>query len=248
MISLVDYLAEQPARTDDKIYALADHLEDPADQLMAEIQNIYKEQILNEEALIFLRDLLDKAGTKSLNPAQRKTWQGLSCFNDSLLVPDGTLDCKTEKTKLVDLQRQFPWADGIKVESRFVRLQAQGQVSVFPTASYHFQILSNTHKTIPFYGTLAQLMQQSFQPEPWVSGNCDEFASNVDDFTLHEQAAAYFSDNCVQPIKNPVQKSSAKRWMIENKNWLYAGGAFALGALVYGMRNKKLVIDSSGFK
>ena len=248
MISLADYFATIQPRKDEKVYALADHLEDPADQLLGEIQNIYKETTLTEDALIFLRDLLDKAGSKTLTSSQRKIWQTLSCFNDNLLAPDENSACKTEKTKLTDLQKLFPWAEAIRIENRFIRLQASGEIALLPTAAYHFQILSNTHKTVLFNGTLNQLKQQSFQPEPWISGNCDEFTSTVDDFTLHEQALVFFNDSCLQPLKNPTQKSSAKRWMIENKNWLYAGGAFVLGAVVYGMRNKKLVIDSSGFQ
>lgn len=245
--SVADFLASLPSQSDEKVYALADHLEDPADQLLSEIENLHKEISLNENSQLFLRDLLDKAGAKPLTASQRKIWQGLSCLIDNLLGLEDSSQCKTDKIPISEIQRIFPWAEGLKIENRFIRLQGHGKIVLVPAASYHFQILSNTHKTVFFYGTLAQLKQQSFQPEAWVSGSCDEFSTTVDDFSLQEQGSVFFSDACVQSVKNPVQKSTLKRWAQENKNWLYAGGAFVLGAVVYGMKNKKLVIDTSGF-
>lgn len=248
LMSVTDFLADLKPSNDEKIYALADHLEDPADQLLGEIENLHQEMAFSENALLFLRDLLDKAGAKTLSASQRKHWQGLSCLIDNSLALDASTLCKTEKSLLSDLQKYFPWAEGIRIENRFIRLQAQGQLTVVPGASYHFQILSNTHKSVHFFGTLAQLKQQSFQPETWVSGNCDEFSTAVDDFALQEQGSVFFSESCVQSLKNPTQKTSFKRWAQENKNWLYAGGAFVLGAVVYGMRNKKIVVDPSGLQ
>jgi hypothetical protein len=248
LTSITDYLAGLQPGNEERVYALADHLEDPADQLLGEVENLHRELTLSENALLFLRDLLDKAGAKTLTPSQRKIWQNLSCLNDNLLALDESKICKFEKTQLSELQKIFPWAEGLRIESRFIRLQSQGQIAFILGASYHFQILSNTHKSTTFYGTLAQLKQQSFQPEAWVSGNCDEFTTTVDDFALQEQGSVFFNDTCVQSLKNPIQKSSVKRWAQENQNWLYAGGAFVLGAIVYGMKNKKLVIDTSGFK
>lgn len=255
MVPLTEYLAKLPrGGNEDKVYALTDHLEDPVDQLLAEIENQHREVTMNEDTLQFMRDLLDKTGARTLTTSQRALWQKWSCFNDSLLamdVPAATLKnspCKTEKADLKDLQRAFPWAEGIKLENRFIRLQSEGQIAVMSNTPYHFQILSNTHRSLNFYGTLEQLRQQSFQAEPLISGNCDEFTSSVDDFSLHETALVYFTESCIQPLKNPIQKSSAKRWVQEHKSWLYAGGAFVLGAVVYGMKNKKLVIDTSGLK
>ncbi|MNK96195.1 hypothetical protein D3C87_1164650 [compost metagenome] len=248
MTSVTDYLASIKASNDEKIYALADHLEDPADQLLGEIENLHQEMAMSENALLFLRDLLDKAEAKTLSPSQRKHWQYLSCWVDSSLAFEDSPLCKTEKSQLSELQKYFPWAEGIQVENRFIRLQSQGQIAVALSVTYHFQILSNTHKAVHFFGTLAQLKQQSFQPETWISGNCDEFSTTVDDFTLQEQGAVFFFFFCVQSLKNPIRKSSVKRWAQENKSWLYAGGAFVLGAIVYGMKNKKLVIDTSGLQ
>ena len=245
--SVADFQASLAPQSDEKVYALADHLEDPADQLLGEIENLHKEISFNENSQLFLRDLLDKAGTKPLTASQRKIWQALSCLTDNLLGLEDSTQCKTDKIPVSEIQKIFPWADGIKMENRFIRLQGQGKIAAVPAASYHFQILSNTHKTVFFYGTLAQLKQQSFRPETWVSGNCDEFTTTVDDFSLQEQGSVFFSEACVQSLKNPAQKSTLKRWAQENKNWLYAGGAFVLGAVVYGMKNKKLVIDTSGF-
>jgi hypothetical protein len=248
MTSITEHLAGLQPGNEEKVYALADHLEDPADQLLGEIENLHKELSLSENALLFLRDLLDKASAKPLTLSQRKIWQGLSCLNDNLLVIDESRVCKVEKTPLFELQKLFPWAEGLKIENRFIRMQSQGQVAVIPGAAYHFQVLSNTHKTIQFYGTLAQLKQQSFLAEAWVSGSCDEFTTTVDDFSLQEQGSVFFNESCIQSLKDPIRKSSMKRWAQENKNWLYAGGAFVLGAIVYGMKNKKLVVDTSGLQ
>jgi hypothetical protein len=247
LISVTDYLAAVKPATDDKIFALADHLEDPADQLLAEIQNIHQELVQTEEGLLFIRDLLDKAAMKKLSPPQKKSWENLSCLNENLLNGVLPANCKSEKVLLAQMIRLFPWAEGILVEHRFVRLQKDGALILASGASYHFQILSNTHKTVNFYGTYAQLSQQSFQPETWVSGSCDEFSAHADDFAIRETSLVFFNDRCVQSLKNPVLKTSAQRWISENRNWLYAGGAFVLGAVVYGMRNKKMVIDTSGF-
>ena len=247
-MSITDYQVSNKPSNDEKIYALADHLEDPPDQLLGEVENLHQEMAFSENALLFLRDLLDKAGARPLSVSQRKHWQGLSCFVDSSLALDTLALCKTEKTLLSELQKYFPWAEGLQVENRFIRLQTQGQITVVPGAIYHFKILSNTHKPVHFFGTLAQLKQQSFQPDTWVNGSCDEFSTTVDDFSVQEQGSVFFSEACVQSLKNPIQKTSLKRWAQENKNWLYAGGAFVLGAIVYGMRNKKVVVDPSGFQ
>ena len=246
MISLTQHLAAIKFPTDEKIFALGDRLEEPLDSLLAEIENAHRETVQSEESLLFLRDLLDKAGLRNLNAAQRRRWQFLSCFNDNLRGQELISPCKGRNVSLLEIRKRFPWAEGLMVGARFVRLQTQGMLEVLPDGAYHYQILSNTHQMVSFFGTLESLLQQSLQPEPWIAGTCDEFTTTVSDWNLLEQGAVFFNESCILPLKNPPRKTSAQRWMKENKNWLYAGGAFVLGAVVYGMRNKKMVIDTSG--
>lgn len=255
VISLVDYLSKQPSDNSEKVYALADRLDESIDQLFSEIENLQRDQTLTEEERHFLRDLLEKASSRALTSSQRAVLNRLTCVNDGLLGEENSLvqnksanTCKVERTSLSSLQKLFPWADAIKWEHRLLGLSGHGQLLTIAETSYHFQILSNTHQTVNFYGTMAQLKQQNFQPTPWVSGVCDQFNTVVDDFSLHETGLVFFNESCVQPLKNPEQTSSAKKWMRENKNWLYIGGALVLGAVAYGLKDKTLVIDRSAFK
>ena len=71
---------------------------------------------------------------------------------------------------------------------------------------------------------------------------------NVDEFSLREQGLAFFNPECLPELRAPRQKTSMSKWMESNRHWVYAAGALVVGGLVYSMKNKTVVVDTSGFK
>lgn len=248
MVSVTEFLTQNSKTNDEKIFSLADSLEQPPEQLLSQIERLRQESVLSENSAFFLRDLLDKLNTRSFSPEQNKRFQELVCFNESLLHSSLVKPCLTQKITSKELQKRFPWADAVLIEGRAFKLQGAGNLELNGPSAYHFQIISNTHKTLTFYGSLSQLLQQSFSPDTWVSGVCDEFSVNVDEFSLREQGLVFFNAECLPELRAPRQKASMSKWMESNRHWVYAAGALVVGGLVYSMRNKTVVVDTSGFK
>ena len=248
MISVTDFLTQKSTTNDEKIFSLADNLEQAPDQLLSQIERLRQESIFSENSALFLRDLLEKLDTRSFSSEQYKRFQELVCFNESLLHSSLAKPCLVQKMTAKELQKRFPWADAMLIEGRAFKLQGSGNLELNGSSAYHFQIVSNTHKTLMFYGSLSQLLQQIFSPDTWVSGVCDEFSVNVDEFSLRKQGLAFFNPECVPELRAPRQKTSMSKWMESNRHWVYAAGALVVGGLVYSMKNKTVVVDTSGFK
>ncbi|MFS4459526.1 hypothetical protein [Bdellovibrio sp. HCB2-146] len=248
MISVTDFLTQNSKTNDEKIFSLADSLEQAPEQLLSQIEKLRQESIFSENAAFFLRDLLEKLNTRSFSAEQIKRYQELVCFNESLLHSSLMKPCLIQKMASKELQKRFPWADALVIEGRSFKLQGSSNLELNGPSIYHFQIVSNTHKTLTFYGSLSQLLQQSFSPDTWVSGVCDEFSVNVEEFSIREQGLAFFNSECLAELRNPRQKASMAKWMENNRHWVYAAGALVVGGLVYSMRNKTVVVDTSGFK
>ncbi len=239
--------ALEPSPQEEKLYTLADQLSLPTPAIIAQIKNVHENSRLSATGVLFIRDLLEKISSRSFSKLEKNEIESLYCMGESL-VADKASRCSLTGLASSEIKRRFPWADGLIVEYKFFDLNDSQSLKLDKISNYHFQIISLTHKAQDFYGSYEQMLQQNFTPETWVAGTCDEFSSSVDDFTLNQEALAYFSKDCLKAVRNPTQTGSTERWVRKNRHWLYAAGAVVLGGLAYSMKDKTVVVNTSLFK
>ncbi len=146
--------------------------------------------------------------------------------------------------KLSSLKKQYPQLETVFVESFSFPLNENSQVTVSAQTPYQWTLLSNSVQPLVFFGTFEQLLNQQFVFENFVDGSCDGFSTRDLNMELMNRGIVFFSEECQRPAYVPTKKS----WASENRHWLYVAGAVVLGGVIYSMKDKKMIIDTSAFK
>lgn len=105
---------------------------------------------------------------------------------------------------------------------------------------YQWKIISDRYEDRTFHGTAADFIKQKFQPQSWVSGNCQDYKFENKDFSLQLQAQIYFNADCVSP-GIPKEKTLSD-WASKHKTLLWGVGILAAGVAAAQLKDKTLVI------
>lgn len=247
--SLSDYQASRirsNPRQEEKLFALADLPAGEVSTALVSINSLRSEGPLSELSLRFLKDLTARwLSLLGPSPARAEVHH-LFCAV-SLLLKSQPQDCQSHTENLSELHRKAPWAEQLMVEGLAHSISAEGHFFLQPEGRYHFTLLSNSHDKFQFYGTYQELLQQEFTSRPLTDGVCEGFATNTDDLTLQMQASVYFSDGCVK-VLHETAPPQTPGWFERNKLWIYPAAALVMGAGVFALKDKKVVIDSPALR
>ncbi len=188
---------------------------------------------------------LKEFGHRSLQMKKSKEAEHIFCFAQTLLGEESN-SCKTINVATADLQLRFPNYQILMIEGAPFSFQKIEHIKIQPKQSYHFTLLSNSRKPITHIGTWQSLLQYSTESTLWVQGDCDSFHTAIDDMSLRLQAEIMFK-NCIRTVQQSDESKLQQSWVQRNKKWIYLSGALLLGAGLYTMKDKTIVIDRSVF-
>lgn len=223
-----------------RLYQLGDTAEQKTEETLKQLKLIEKEGPLTLTSLRYIRDLSEKVLSMKISSAERLELRYFYCKAGTLLNEGPLLyPCSTQFTSLQALTAKFPQIEKVFIEAFSFNPQEMAPLS--PKTAYQWTLATNTGAPIHFFGTFEQLLNQHFIFEDYISGTCEEYSLNNMDFELTQQGLIFFSSNCLKRASNSNEKS----WVEKNKPWIYTAGALVLGGLIYSMKDKKLVINSS---
>lgn len=105
--------------------------------------------------------------------------------------------------------------------------------------SYQWKIISDQYKDRDFQGSAYEFTKLRFSSENWVSGDCQNYKLNHQDFAVSVQAKIYFTDACVTPGLPP--EKTFRDWAREHKTLLWGVGIVAAGLAAAQLKDKTLV-------
>lgn len=222
-----------------RLFQLGDTLTQGPSASVPQIKEIQSESPLTLLSLRYIRDLTEKNLSMKVSPSERQELLHLYC-KSALLLQEGPLlfPCSPVTVMPANLQRIYPNLEKIVIESR--AFSVQEMISFNNSTPYHWTLLSNAQRPLHFYGTLQQLLNQRLSPEDLVKGGCEEFSTENLDFAVLSNHRIFFSETCVH---NPKTSQTENSWISERKPWLYAIAAVTLGGLLYGLKDKTLVME-----
>lgn len=197
----------------------------------------------------FLRDFAIKLMERSMESKEQlnKLYCQYAILDGAAQIGDERLsDCDSVSVSSDRLLDRYPAIKRLMIENKEVPLTEQKNFSISKTGVYNWALLSDSHHPVFFRGSWADLLQNDFHFISLIHGNCDSFTHSIEDLELLSRAEVYFSDDCHRNLQQP-ETSGVRRWYEKNKSWVLPVGALALGALAYGLRNKKLVITKPSF-
>jgi len=187
--------------------------------------------------LQYTLDFIDKLQNRNLSAKSQIELANLKCKLSPLSDLNPISACSASTIHTSDMHRQWPWAKTLLVESFPLVLDSSETKSISTHASYHWTLLSNSHKPFHFYGTYSQFIQQAAPVENLVDGTCDGFSANIDDFSALSRAVIFFSNECQRRPQEPATKSSLGSWISEHKILVYSIGAIVVGGAIYALKD-----------
>lgn len=247
-VSFIDHAlsrAQKNSSQEARLFQLGDSAQQDILATLPELKKIQMEAPLTLISLRYLRDLSEAAlGRQKIPVTAKQELLYIYCKSVSLLNEGPILfNCPAQFTSLQKLFKKYPHLQKVQIET--MAFGATDTVSLAPNTPYQWTLLSDTQKPVSFFGTFEQLMNQQFSFENFVEGNCDSYSIRDLDFDLMTRGLVYFNNDCQVRLQAGTSK---EKWYENRKTWIYTAGALALGGLVYAMKDKKLMIDSSVFK
>ncbi|AFY02901.1 hypothetical protein [Bdellovibrio bacteriovorus] len=238
---------QQAPQQEQQLFQLADLSPSEIPQGLETLNRLNQQSALSSLSLQFLQDLTSKWQSGKLSPQAQSSVRNLHC-KFSLLQDESSLTiCAVETVSLENLRKLNPWMKALAVESQPIPLEESSRLKIVTEAPYHFTLISDSHASISFYGTFAQLLQQTNHPQALVEGGCGGFQSQIDDINLSLQARVFFTASCVQAT-NQADEETEKSWVQRNKKWLIPTAAILVGGGIYALKDKKVIIDKPSFK
>ncbi|WP_413558684.1 hypothetical protein [Bdellovibrio sp. HCB209] len=241
-ISYSQYLrqhSESNPSQEESLYALAEKLDSPSNEIVLRLMNIPDR--LSSTSINYIYDLTNKLLERK-DLSKNQDLIRLNCKVRGLLsVPFD--NCGTTSLDFTAMKKQWPFAQGLLLESVAYSFTTSALVQISKDAVYSFTLYSDSHKAIEFKGTYSQFMQQHFVGEPLVDGSCSGFSSNIDDFTVQSSGAIFFKRDCIKAFQDAGKSRSLAEWAQDNKAWLIPVGILLVGGAAYGLKDKKIVID-----
>lgn len=246
-ISFVDHTQvrlQKNERQETRLFQLGDSFSQNVQTTVTQLKAIQNEGPLTLLSLRYVRDLTEKSLALKISPTERQELLHFYCKSVALLSEGPVLfPCPTQFTSLQKLAKKYLNLDKVFIESQGFTLEDTAPLS--PKTAYQWTLVSNSQTPVTFFGTFEQLLNQQFVFANFVDGGCEGFTTRDLDFELTNHGVLYFSDECVRRIQSHEEKKS---WVAEHKTWLYTAGAIVLGGIVYSMKDKKMVINTSSFK
>ena len=222
------------------LYKIAENLDAPAMEILQQLRSVESTGPLSSTSINFIYDLTTKLQERSdfRNNPEMKI---LHCKVRGVLgMP--LEKCAKVKVDLQAIVRQWPSTESFLIESATYDLTMPASLEISSEAVYQFTLLSNTHKAVVFKGSYIQFMQQHLIAEPMISGSCDGFSFNIDDFNITSSGSVFFNAACVKAINTPPTANNFSHWMEKNKSWVYPVGVLLIGgAGAYALKDKKIV-------
>lgn len=238
---------QQAPDQEQQLFHLADLSPNEIPLGLETLNRLNQQSALSTLSLQFLLDLTSKWYNSKNAPHIQGPVKTMHCKFSLLQDESNPTSCAVETVSLENLRKLNPWMTAIAVESQVVPLEENARLKVVTDAPYHFTLISDSHKAIDFYGTFAQLLQQTSQAQALVEGGCGGFQSQIDDISLSLQARVFFTPSCVQAT-NQADEETEKSWVQRNKKWLIPTAAILVGGGIYAMKDKKIIIDKPSFK
>lgn len=238
---------QQAPDQEQQLFPLADLSASEIPQGLETVNRLNQQSALSKLSLQFLLDLTLKWQNGKNTPQVQSSVKTLHCKFSLLQDESNPTTCAVETVSLENLKKLNPWMKAVAVESQVIPLDENAHLKIVTDASYHFTLISDSHRAIDFYGTFAQLLQQTSQPQALVEGGCGGFQSQIEDISLSLMARVFFTPSCVQAT-NQADEETEKSWVQRNKKWLIPTAAILVGGGIYAMKDKKIIIDKPSFK
>ncbi|MGE9745931.1 hypothetical protein [Bdellovibrio bacteriovorus] len=238
---------QQAPDQEQQLFHLADLSPNEVPQGLDTLTRLNQQSALSTLSLQFLRDLTSKWQSGKPSPQIQSSVRNLHCKFSLLQQESGPTPCAVETVSLENLRKLNPWMKALAVESQLIPLEESSRLRIVTEAPYHFTLISDSHASVKFYGTFAQLLQQTNTPQALIEGGCGGFQSQIDDISLSLQARVFFTPSCVQAT-NQADEETEKSWVQRNKKWLIPTAAILVGGGIYAMKDKKIIIDKPSFK
>ncbi|WP_373998221.1 hypothetical protein [Bdellovibrio bacteriovorus] len=243
MVHFEQKIAQINPSQESQLFSLSDSFNDRLDFVISSLKEIQKEAPLTLSSLRFVRDLSEKALAKDLSAQDKKELLHAYCKSVTLLNEGPSrFVCREEYVSLEKLAKKFPHHDTLLIESMSFSLNEKSMATLSPQTAYQWTLVSNSQTTIRFYGTYGQLLNQHFVTENWVEGNCENFTHRIEDMNALHRGTVFFNESCAPRL---LKDESKKSWVMEKKTWLYVAGAVVLGGIVYSLKDKDIVVNTS---
>lgn len=247
VISFIDYmqgLLQQNAQQEAQLFHLSDTFAQNTPHDITQLKAIQSQSPLTLLSLRYIRDLAEKSLAFKTSSRERQELLHFYCKSATLLQEAPLLfHCVKYFAVLAPLQNKYPQLERILIESMPFTLSETAPLA--ENTPYNWTLLSNSQAPIHFFGTFQQLLSQQFIFENLAEGDCDKFSTHNFDFNLINRGRIFFSTAC------PPQALASERgdsWIQKNKPWLYGAGAVALGGLLYALKDKTIIFNTSSIK
>lgn len=225
---------------EDSLFQLADNLNQSALFTLARIEETAKKAPLTPTALRFLNDLLRRTETTANTRTEKAAVKNHLCKIRNL-IKDLQLanTCPGVAVDLEAVKQRFPQAETIFLESEEVK--PAHSLRILPDQNYNWTLSSNSYHSVRYYGTQAELLNQTFAFEPLVAGSCQAPNFHIETNSLGT-VQAFFSTDCIGLSTEEWESSRAPSWISENKNWLIPTGLLLAGGIAFSLKDKALVL------
>lgn len=229
---------------EEEVFTLAEQIENEPQFVINRIEQLISKEPLTQVSLDFITDFSDKYHAKASKLVDRNYFLKLNCKNNLLTKKPISDSCKRLNLNISLLKKKWPEADRLLIESQPYFINEAGPEFI-SDMKYHWTLLSNSSKSISFYGTYDQLLLQNFKFENVVSGSSSDYSSNVDDLEINATGLIFFSKESILPVTQPIKNEGFLQWANNNRAWLIPVGLILVSAAALNSKNKKLVIEKS---
>lgn len=248
--SFVDHLTgslQKNYSQESQLFKLTDMFTQNISNTIQALKVIQSESALTLLSLRYIRDLSEKSLALGISVRERQEFQRIYC-KSALLLKEGPIlySCASQHIALSPLKKRYPQIVKVLIETVPFAVEDKGAISIIEQTPYQWTLLSNAFAPIHFFGTFQQLMNQQFQFEHLINGDCESFSHQDLDLEVMNEGVVFFSETCQKKVKPFDDKKS---WVSENKTLLLVAGGLVVTGLIYNYtKGKKYVIDTTSFK
>lgn len=245
MISPVDYARlsiVNNSTMETSVFALADSLNQSSQEVLMKIEEVASKAPLSATSLQFLVDLLRRIQLSSKTKIEKESVREYICKVEHLSRAPSAISCQTTRIEVEVLFEHFPFAEAVFLESQEIR--PHNNMQIVAEQRYNWTLSSNAYQSIRFYGTLTELLNQTFTPQPLVVGHCMSYDIQMDS-ALKDRTVAFFSAECIRSSADVQKSSNLGTWFSDNRKWLIPAGLLLAGGIALSLKDKTLILDIS---